>query len=249
MYSHAIGARHLDLLSYFGQCLPVMSHFFDIKMPFWRFARNTLIVSCLSLLPLLMLYILLWPGFADMLLGNRMALNRFLRQVVTNGLPVVFVVNYISFFLYALMNDGQRSINAPELILLVDLPVRIIVFVALHSLIYVLSADWFGSFGGDRWQALRVVGPTLMRSAFFENISGVYLYATMVSALPLYTTAIQRVLDKRSGRTTLLRLFNYVFSDRLGQAVASYVITLILLAAYALLVTGFAALVVWLQSF
>jgi len=248
LYSHAIGAHHLDLISYFRQYLAVMNHLFDIKIPFWRFARNTLIVSCLSLLPLLLLYILLLPGFAEMLLGNRMALSRFLRQVVTNGLPVVFVVNYLSFFLYALMNDAQRSINSPELILLIDLPVRIIVFVALHGLIYVLSADWFGSFGGDRWQALRVVGPTLMRSAFFENVSGVYLYATMVSALLLYTTAIQHVLDERSGRTTLLRGFIYAFSDKVGQAVGSVVIALILLTGYALLLTGFAALLVWLQS-
>ncbi|MCQ0090223.1 MULTISPECIES: hypothetical protein [Rhodobacterales] len=88
-----------------------MNHLFDIKIPFWRFARNTLIVSCLSLLPLLLLYILLSPGFAGMLLDNRMALSRFLRQVVTNGLPVVFAVNYLSFFLYAVMKDGQRWTN------------------------------------------------------------------------------------------------------------------------------------------
>tara|TARA_R110002074_G_scaffold369556_1_gene544305 strand:+ start:350 stop:1078 length:729 start_codon:yes stop_codon:yes gene_type:complete len=238
----------LDFISYIGQYLAVMNHLFDIKMPFWRFAANTLIVSCLGLLPLLLLYILLSPGFAGMLLDNRMALSRFLRQVVTNGLPVVFIVNYVSFFLYALMNDGQRSTNVPELILLIDLPVRIIVFVALHGLIYVMSADWFGSFGGDRWQALRVVGPTLVRSAFFENISGVYFYATMVSALLLYTTAIQRIQDDGSGRTTLLRSFIYAFSDKFGQAVGRVLVTLILLAAYALLLTGFAALVVWLQG-
>ena len=225
-----------------------MNPLFDIKMYFWRFARNTLIVSCLSLLPLLLLYILLTPGFASMLLDNRMALNRFLRQVLTNGLPVVFVVNYLSFLLYAVTKDGQRWTNVPELIPLIDLPIRITVFVALHALIYVISADWFGSFGGDKGRALRVVGPTLMRSAFFENISGVYLYATMVSALPLYTTAIQRGLDKRSDRRTLLWRFIRVFSERLGHTVGSFGVALILLVAYALLVTAFAALVVWLQS-
>ena len=246
--SHSIGEHPLDFISCIRQYLAVIKHLFDIKMPFWLFARNTLIVSCLSLLPLLLLYILLSPGFADMLLDNRMALVRFLRQVVTNGLPVVFVVNYVSFFLYALMNDGSRSTNVPKLILLIDLPVRVIVFVALHGLIYVISADWFGSFGGDRWQAIRVVGPTLMRSAFFENVSGVYFYATMVSALPLYTTAIQRILGEHSGRKTLLRSFINVFSDKFGQAVGRVVIALILLAASALLLTGFAALVVLLQS-
>ena len=226
----------------------MMNPLFDIKMPFWRFARNTLIVSCLSLLPLLLLYILLSPGFGDMLLDNRMALSRFLRQVLTNGLPVIFVVNYLSFFLYVVMKDGQRWTNAAELIPLIDLPIRIIVFVALHGLIYVLSADWFGSFGSDRWQALRVVGPTLVRSVFFENISGVYFYATMFSALLLYTTAIERVLGKRPDRTTLLRRCIYILSKKLCRAGGSFVITLILLAAYALLLTVFAGLVLWLQG-
>jgi len=241
------GLRPLDLVRYLGQYFSVIHLLFDIKMPFWRFAGNTLIVSCLSLLPLLLLFILLSPGFGDMLMNNRMALSRFLRQVVTNGLPVVFVVNYFCFYIFALMKDGQRSANAPELVLLIDLPVRIILFVAFHGLIYVMSADWFGSFGGDRWQALRVVGPTLARSAFFENTSGVYFYATMVSALLLYTTAIQRILDEGSDHTSLLRRIIFFFSGIFGQAVGRVVITLILLTAYALLLTGFAALVVWLQ--
>jgi hypothetical protein len=51
-----------------------------------------------------------------------------------------------------------------------------------------------------------------------------------------------------AGRTTLLRRFIWVFSDKFGQAVGRIVIALILLVAYALLLTGFTALVVWLQS-
>ena len=31
----------------------------------------------------------------------------------------------------------------------------------------------------------------MARSVLFDNISGVYLYATLVSALPLYVTAIE----------------------------------------------------------
>ena len=224
-----------------------MTHLFDLKLPFWRFAGNTLMVSCLSLLPLLLLYIALTPGFAGMLFDNRMALSRFLRQVVTNGLPVVFAVNYVSFFLYALMKEGQPSANVPKLMLLFDLPVRIIVFFALHALIYVMSADWFGSFGGDKWLALAVVGPTLVRSVFFENISGVYLYSTIISALPLYTTIIELILNEDSRRIRVLRRFVYVFSGKVGQAAGRVVIALLLFAIYAMLVTGFAALIVWLQ--
>ena len=64
--------------------------------------------------------------------------------------------------------------------------------ISLHAVIYMVSADWFGSFGGDRLTALRIVAPTLARSALFQNISGVYLYATLASALPLYAAAIGR---------------------------------------------------------
>ena len=70
-----------------------MTRYFALDIPFHRFVANTLIVSCLSLVPLLLFYVLLTPGFAAMLLDNRLALGRFLRQVATNGLPAVFVIN------------------------------------------------------------------------------------------------------------------------------------------------------------
>jgi len=38
------------------------------------------------------------------------------------------------------------------------------------------------------------VAPTLARPAFFENISGVYLYATLVSAMPLHVSSIEKWL-------------------------------------------------------
>ena len=224
-----------------------MNRFFTLDMPFWRFAGNTLIISCLSLAPLLLLYITLAPGFITMLSEGGPALSRFLRQVITNGLPVVFVVNYISFFLYALMSDRRRAPRMPALILLLDPPARIIIFVVLHGVIYFLSADWFGSFGGDHWQALRVVAPTLVRSAYFENLSGVYLYATLVSALPLYTAAFARVQDENPENAAMLRRCINFLPGNLGQAVGRVVIALILFAISASLLTGLAALIVWLQ--
>ncbi|MDG4648177.1 hypothetical protein P6F26_06955 [Roseibacterium sp. SDUM158017] len=168
-----------------------MQHLFSLDMPFLRFARNTLIVSLAALVPLLALFVSLRPGFAGMLLEGGPALWLFLRQVLTNGLPVVFAVNWVGFVLYASREarDGTRD---AALAIPVDIALRLAVFVALHGVIYVLSARWFGSFGGDPATALSVVAPTLARSAFLENISGVYLHATLVSALPLYVSAIRR---------------------------------------------------------
>ncbi len=119
---------------------------------------------------------------------NTAALGRFSRQVVTNGLPAVFVVNYVGFVATSRFCE-KANVSARNHILL-DGSVRGVVFVGLHVLVYVFSADLYGSFGGDRWTAFRVVGPTLERSYLFENISGVYLYAllpgTYIAYLPIW---------------------------------------------------------------
>ena len=73
-----------------------MYRLFSLSMPVSHFLRNTAVLSLASLLPLLAFYVSLRPGFATMLMDGGPALSRFLRQVVTNGFPVVFIINYIS---------------------------------------------------------------------------------------------------------------------------------------------------------
>ena len=149
-----------------------------------------------SILPFLFVYVVSTPNFAAMLVTNSTALGRFLRQVMTNGLPVVFIVNYIGFvFAHNTLNNPDRS--EIEYIVLDGL-LRSATFIAIHILVYVLSADLFGSFGGNRATAVSVVGPTLERSFMFHNISGVYLYAVVPGAF----IALLAVLTKRSGETS-----------------------------------------------
>lgn len=213
-----------------------MQKYFAIEMSAVRFVRNTLFFSLLALVPPLMAFVAMTPSFGAMLAGGGPPLGRFMRQVITNGLPVVFVVNYVSFFLFAwiVSKPGQRY--GIKLVLLVDMPVRVIGFIALHAVIYVLSADWFGSFGGSRATALRVVAPTLARSFLFENISGVYLYATIVSALPLYVTAIENS-DSLGG-------FARRLPGRLGYvlfAVVMFAFSVMALTAFAAVLRAFQA--------
>ncbi|SFD61166.1 hypothetical protein [Salipiger profundus] len=148
-----------------------MDRFFSISMPAAQFVRNVLLFSFAALLPVLLFYVLLAPGFAPALAAGGPALMRLLRQVATNGLPVVFAVNYVSFFLFAMTKQPKAGSRDTAFFVLVDVLLRALLFPGLHVLIYVLSADWFGSFGGNRSTALAVVSPTLARSAFFENIS------------------------------------------------------------------------------
>jgi hypothetical protein len=156
---------------------------FSVALPLPRFALNTLLLSLIGLAPVLALYITLIPGFWSHLVASQVALTGFVRQILTNGLPVVFLVNAFSLSLFAqLRADRLRA----EWMLAIDLAARIGVFVALHLIIYPASALIFDSFGGDTLQAVRVVGPTLAQAAAFGNLSGVYLYATLASALPLH---------------------------------------------------------------
>ena len=209
-----------------------MKRYFSIDMPGLLFLRNVLLFSIAALVPILLVYVSITPGFASALMDGGPALSRFLRQVLTNGLPVVFVLNYVGFFLFALSQDPHRSHRDPAVFLLLDFVVRITLFLFLHAIIYVLSADWFGSFGGNRITALRVVAPTLARSALFENISGVYLYATLVSAVPLYVSAI--------GRSPRLRPLAAAFPFQSGK-IAIAVIWFVLAVVCLSLVSGFVA--------
>lgn len=216
-----------------------MNSHFAHDMPAARFVRNTLLFSCLSLLPLLLLYVLLTPGFAAFLLQGGPPLARFLRQVVTNGLPVVFAVNYLSFFLLSLVQTSGRA-RDPLRLILIDLIARLAIFISLHAVIYVASASWFGSFGGDRMTALRVVGPTLSRSALFANISGVYLYATLISALPLYIAAIERSAEERPS-SHLARLTRSL-PGRTGAALLALVLFGVFLLALTATARGIASI-------
>jgi hypothetical protein len=176
---------------------------FSVDLPVLRFARNTLLLSLVGLAPVLALYIALAPGLWGHLLASDEALARFARQIATNGLPVVFVVNAFGLSLYAQLRANRLG---PRRTLAIDVPARIGAFIALHVVIYPVSALLFGSFGGDPLQALRVVGPTLAQSAAFENLSGVYLYATLVSAVPLHMALVGEELQRLGLRSSMLVL-------------------------------------------
>jgi len=168
---------------------------FSTGLPLTRFALNTILLSLIGLAPVLAIYIALVPGFWSHLVQTEAALAGFIRQILTNGFPVVFVVNAFGLSLFAQLRADRLR---PEYVLAADMAARIGAFIALHVLIYPGSALMFGSFGGDPLQALRVVGPTLAQAAAFGNLSGVYLYATLVSAVPLHMVLAGAAM-RRSG--------------------------------------------------
>lgn len=222
----------------------MIDRFFAIDTPFWQFLLNAFVFSSLCLFPLVVVYVGLTPGFGPMLMGGGLALRLFLRQVVTDGLLVVFIVNYLGFLVYAILAAPHGRKERQVLLLAIDPPIRAFSFILLTGLIYFKSADWFGSFNGDHWLALRVVGPTLARSALFANLDGVYLYAILCGALPVYVTAIDRLLPRNpaANRPRAAKL-----SHPPSPRFAAIVLAVALSAVSALLVTAIATAIVYIQ--
>ena len=178
-----------------------MDRFFSLDLPPSRFLMHVLVISLAGLVPVLLVYVLTTPGFAALLWTSAPARGLVLRQLLVNGLPVVFAINYGTCVVYAL--HQRASVRQPVRLVATDLALRLSGFVLLHALIFMLAAKWLGSFGGSVSTALQVVGPTLARAPFFENLSGVYLYATLLSALPVHATAIDDWLHQRGNPTAL----------------------------------------------
>ncbi len=88
------------------------------------------------------------------------------------------------------------------------------------------DADWFREALKDK--GIRAC--TLARSALFENISGAYLYATLVSALPLYVGAVER--------SALFSSLARRFPWRSG----SMIVAMALFAVFVLVLTGLSSL-------
>jgi hypothetical protein len=168
----------------------MMERHFALDLPAGRFACNVLVLSLAALALPLAAYLSLRPGVAEMLAqGGTTAARLLLRQVALNGVPVVFAVTWAGFVLHGLRTRPGVSTRTGQMVMLADAPLRLTIFGLLHLVVYVLAADWFGSFGGDRATALRVVAPTLARAAAFENLSGAYLYAVLLASLPAQASA------------------------------------------------------------
>lgn len=175
----------------------------DVEQPAARFVLRVALVSSGAIAALLCAYLLFRPGALQMIAqGGAPAIALVLRQVAVNGLPVVVAATWAGAVLLGTWarRPGRRAWS----IAIVDGSVRLLVLAAAHALTFILAADMFGSFGGDRLTALRVVAPTLARAAVFENLSGVYLYASLAIALPMQVEAMAATERGPSRPTALL---------------------------------------------
>lgn len=186
-----------------ARLLRLLDRHFAPELPATRFAWNVMLVSLAGLVPAVALYVATSPGLAAHLLATDGAGRRFLRQLLTNGLPVVFAVNFAGYLLCGLLRARRMT---PGRLVALDVVARVGLFLALHAVVFAASAVAFGSFGGSPAQALRTVAPTLVQAAAFGNLSGAYFYATVLGALPLHVAALAGIRGPRAGRGSVFAL-------------------------------------------
>jgi hypothetical protein len=160
-----------------------------------RFLLNVALLSILSLLPFTILHVFRTAGFATLVMNDATAAGLVLRQIATNGFPVVFIINAAGFVLYG--SSIRRAVPL-NLFLMGDALGRGLLFVLIHLFVYLFSADLFGSFGGSRTTAIDVLGPTLSRAYAFDTISGAYLYALLPGAVLTYAAWLTEAFEERA---------------------------------------------------
>jgi hypothetical protein len=176
-----------------------------------RMAALSFIASLIGLCLATGFYILTYPALRAGLMDDPTLLNAFTRQIIASGLLIVFVINTIGFANYRAFvtrgNDGRST----AAVLGADLFTRGLLFFGMHVISYYLAAAYYGSFGGNTVLALQVVAPTLAGAAYMGNLSGVYLWATAISALPFFMVVLAEGTRGRGRfdamiRTALTRL-------------------------------------------
>ena len=189
------------------------------ELPPGRFLWRVLGLSLLALAPVLALYVASIPGFAAHLMQGGPAARQFLRQVVTNGVTIVVIMNAAALVILHQAATGDSAQPAPGRLIALDSLVRLGLFIGVHAVVFWGSALMFGSFGGDPMQALRVVIPTLAHAGAFGNLSGVYLYAGLLSALPLHMA----IMAQAWRTTPLLRRLAGPDPGKVGLTIAALV--------------------------
>lgn len=172
-------------------------------LPISRFLFSVTVSTLVGIAVFLLLYFMAVPGFFQQMWDDAFARGRVLRFVASYGLPVVFLCTYVSFFFQGLLlaNLGRSSIPRLVFYMAFDILMRLVVFALVSAGIFWLFARFFGSFGGSTAAALRAVPETLRGGIRFENLAGVYFYAAVFSAFPLFILLAMKAL----GRSALLR--------------------------------------------
>jgi hypothetical protein len=128
-------------------------------------------------------------------------------------------------------------------ILAIDMIGKVVLFIVVAAMVYIMFAHWAGSFNGSEIMALRAVGSTIAGAASFENLTGAYLYATAISTFPLFLGACIEIMQESPAFSRIVRgaFFFLPFKDKPIRAIAVVVGTFF--AMFGVVVTGIAGII------
>lgn len=163
-----------------------------------RFAASTFAAS----LAALTIWSIAWFADADafraQIAGDPFARGRILRALVVNGLPIVFAATFVANLVHSKLTVETGVLDArPSRRLGVDLAVRLAVFACVTIAAFQLFVALFHAFGGDPIAALAATPEILRRAVAFQDLFGVYLWAALFAAHPLYAAAVLEAATRR----------------------------------------------------
>ncbi|QQS14742.1 MAG: hypothetical protein IPK81_11650 [Rhodospirillales bacterium] len=220
----------------------LMARYFGPTVPIGRFVLNNVVFSAAAVGVLAILYVSSVAGFWTTLRTDPDARSRFLAQFLGNGLLVVVVVNHVCFAVHGWLSRSVVAVRENAVLALTaDIALRVSAFCAATAVTYVLFARFGGAFKGNETLALNAVGPTLLGAANFGNLTSVYLYATAISAFPLFVSATVALMGRVPAFSLLVRrvFFFLPFEGRPVRAMAA--VLGVFVAIFGALVTAVAA--------
>jgi len=224
--------------------LTIMNRYFSGTLPFLRFILNVLVFSCVPVLVLLVAYVTYTPGFSAQLIDDNLARMNFLR-VLFYGIVATFTVNYLVFALYSYV-EAALDIRRFKVryILIVDILSRVVLYVVVTAILFVVAAMLTeDAFLGKKMLAILSVAPTVRHAAAFQDMSGAFLYATAISALPLFLGACIELMQESPVFSGFIRGFFFFlpFADKPIRAISLVVGTFF--AIFGIVALGIASLI------
>ncbi|MCE1236567.1 MAG: hypothetical protein LWW93_09435 [Hyphomicrobiales bacterium] len=137
-------------------------------------------------------------AFRAQVAADPFARGRILRALVLNGLPIVFLTTFAAHLVHSKLTVEHGVLGPlPSRRVGVDLAVRLAVFGIVVIAVFQLLVWGVGAFGGDPLAALAATPEILRRAVAFQDLFGVYLYATLFAATPLWAALLLEAATRR----------------------------------------------------
>ncbi|MEM9311509.1 MAG: hypothetical protein AAGA34_08685 [Pseudomonadota bacterium] len=176
--------------------LKVIRRYFPGRHALGTYLPNVLLLSALSLAAVNFVYWTNTGGFQNQF-ATGASTRVFLSQLVFDGLLKVFIVNWIAMLAYESYITRIASFGLVGCmgLVMMDVVLRLGLFLLVSAVIWSGFVAIFGSFQGDFQSAYEALPQTVRGATSFGNLTGTYIYANAIGALPMLLVVTLRILS------------------------------------------------------